>query len=146
MRIRNLMDNRSGEFAVGIENLIDHFFCDESPAAQPARWVPRTNIGESATEYVLTVELPGVETEDVSVEMHEGALTIAGEKKLPETVEGFEVVKAERRSGEFTRSFSFPVSIDADDINADFKNGLLVVSIPKSAKDMPRKIEIGMSE
>ncbi|MEM7454435.1 MAG: Hsp20/alpha crystallin family protein [Planctomycetota bacterium] len=146
MRIRNLLDNRSGDLAVGLESIIDHFFGDEPNMTHSTCWAPRINIVESETSFVLTTELPGVLPEDVSLEMHEGSLTISGEKKLPETPQGSELVKSERRHGQFSRKFGFPVSIEADNISAEFKNGLLIVTLPKSAKDLPRKIEIGVSE
>ena len=90
----------------------------------------------------MVVELPGIDPAEVSVEMQEGRLEISGEKKIAELAEGVNGVRDERLKGEFKRVFEFSKLIEPDEIKAEFKNGLLQIDLPKSAKVLPRKIDI----
>ncbi|AUG53357.1 Hsp20/alpha crystallin family protein [Thalassospira marina] len=104
---------------------------------------PRIDVHESDTAIELSAELPGVEQQDVDVSVLEGVLTIKGEKKSArESDEGARVV--ERSYGSFIRSFRLPDTVDADNISAAFKNGVLTLSLPKVAeqKPEPRKITV----
>jgi HSP20 family protein len=104
---------------------------------------PRIDVYESEDAIELSAELPGVEQGDVDVSVLEGVLTVKGEKKsVRESDEGARVV--ERSYGSFTRSFRLPENVDADNIAATFKNGVLTLSLPKVAeqKPEPRKIEV----
>ena len=136
--------NRLGDFQVDIENLFDHFFGNQQ-SASPLKLVPPANVIESETGYSLVMELPGVSASDVSIEMKENRLEVRGEKKIPETGESERLAKSERRGGDFVRKFEFASQIDADAISAEFKDGLLTISLPKSEKVLPRKIEIKTS-
>ncbi|RCK53662.1 heat-shock protein Hsp20 [Thalassospira profundimaris] len=116
----------------------------DGEVAETARMLnPRIDIHEDDTAIELSAELPGVEQDDVDVSVLEGVLTIKGEKKSTrESKEGARVI--ERSYGSFTRSFRLPDNIDADNISATFKNGVLTLSLPKVAeqKPEPRKITV----
>ncbi|OSQ44754.1 Hsp20/alpha crystallin family protein [Thalassospira sp. MCCC 1A01428] len=104
---------------------------------------PRIDVHESDDAIELSAELPGVEQDDVDVSVLEGVLTVKGEKKSTrESNEGARVV--ERSYGSFTRSFRLPENVDADNISATFKNGVLTLSLPKvvEQKPEPRKISV----
>ncbi|OKH87089.1 Hsp20/alpha crystallin family protein [Thalassospira sp. TSL5-1] len=120
------------------------FRASEAPAREAAKTLnPRIDVHEDDTAIELSAELPGVEQDDVDVSVLEGVLTIKGEKKSTrESNEGARVV--ERSYGSFTRSFRLPENIDADNISATFKNGVLTLSLPKVAeqKPEPRKITV----
>ena len=90
----------------------------------------------------MVIELPGVSATDVSIEMEDDRLVVSGEKKIDELAEGFTSLRDERRKGKFSKSFEFSKQINPDAIQAEFKNGLLNVVLPKSEKVLPRKIEI----
>jgi len=138
--------NRLGDFQVDIENLFDHFFGNQQTASgSPLKLVPPADVTESETGYALVMELPGVSAEDVSIEMKENLLVISGNKVIADAGEGERFAKSERRGGEFSRKFEFASQVDADAITADFKNGLLVLQLPKSEKVLPRKIQIRTS-
>lgn len=136
--------NRLGDFQVDIENLFDHFFGNQQPSSS-TKLVPPANVVESETGYSLVMELPGVSPESVSIEMKDNRLEIGGNKTVAKAAEGERVAKSERRGGEFRRQFEFATQIDADAITADFKDGLLTITLPKSEKVLPRKIEIRTS-
>jgi HSP20 family protein len=143
----NKSNNRLGDFQVDIENLFDHFFGDQIKTASPVNGMqPRADIVESDSQFTLVMELPGVSADDVSIEMKEGRLDVAGTKSINDVNEGERRIKNERRAGEFHRAFEFPSQLDADKISAEFKHGLLTIVLPKSEKVLPRKIEIKTTE
>ena len=143
-----------GDFQVDVENLVDHLFGDRAEKCSStcqtrdsanSGFSPAVSITESDQGYQLEMELPGVSHEDVEIEMIDSILSVAGEKKIDEPAEGVKKVRNERRAGTFSRKFEFSTSVDSDGIEASFDSGLLVVSVPKSEKVLPRKIEIKKS-
>lgn len=108
-------------------------------------WSPAADVRETDAGYVVDLELPGLTAEDVDVNVENGLLTIAGEKR--EEVEGGSENEGrnivERRFGKFSRSFSVPNSVDTGKVSAKFENGVLTVTLPKAASAKPRKIKIG---
>lgn len=107
--------------------------------------IPKVDVVEDDRSYQLSAELPGVELDDIKLDLSDGVLTLSGEKKIQdeEKKEG-NYHLMERRYGNFKRSFLLPVSIEADKIKADFKKGVLNISMPKSekAQQQQRKIAI----
>ncbi len=139
---KNRVTTPFGDFQIDVENLVDQFFGDGTKCSSSKGWTPRISVSESDIEYEMLVELPGVDPGDVNLEMQEGRLEISGEKKINELVEGVKSVRDERQSGEFKRAFEFSKLVEPDQIQAEFKNGLLKVVLPKSEKILPRKIDI----
>ena len=104
--------------------------------------VPSLDLHETDSEYVVTVELPGVRKEDVTVEMTEGVLTVRGEKKS-ERVEKKERGRyIERSYGSFSRSFTLPANATPDRIDASYKDGILTLRIGKREETKPKTIAI----
>jgi HSP20 family protein len=144
---KNRIATPFGDFQVDVENIFDHLFGDQRPTATTTgRWMPRTNVSESDTSYRLSMELPGVDADAVSVEMHDGVLEISGSRPEVKEVEGVRFLKAEQRTGEFRRKFEFTTLVEADKIEAQFENGLLLIELPKSEKVLPRKINIKVGQ
>jgi len=110
-------------------------------------WYPAVDIHESKDELIMQAELPGLRSEDVELNVENGVLTIAGEKRqeFEEGKEGNECHVMERRYGRFERRFSLPRSVDAGKVKAEFDNGILRVSLPKAEAAKPRRIEIKTS-
>jgi len=106
--------------------------------------IPAIDIYEEGDSVVAKVELPGMKKEDISVEINNGILKIAGEKKREEKVEKKNYYRIERSSGSFERRISLPVETQADKAKATFKDGVLQIKIPKSeqAKKKENKINI----
>jgi HSP20 family protein len=102
-------------------------------------WRPAADVEETAEAYLVELELPGVEQEDISVELS-GELAVSGEVKERERV-GFLRTKT-RRVGRFDYRLSLPADIEEDQVSASLSNGVLTVRVPKAAKARPRKIAI----
>jgi HSP20 family protein len=108
----------------------------------PAISMPVADIKEDSGNFYLGLELPGTRKDDLRIWMEEDILTIDGEKK--ETVaQGQAKHFSERWFGKFHRSFRLPKSIDSEKIRAEFNDGVLIVTLPKSAEAKPKDIEIG---
>ena len=105
-------------------------------------WVPAINILEREEAMVIQADLPGLNSEDVEVTVENATLTIRGERKLEEAHEGETYHKVERLYGAFERSFNLPNSIDTEKIEARFKNGEMVLTLPKREESKPRSVKI----
>ncbi len=112
---------------------------------QPLGWNPAVEIAESPDEFTVTAELPGLNANDVSADFEDGMLTIKGEKTETKTEKDNKKYYVwERNYGAFERSFSFPMGVDQNKIDASFENGVLTVTLPKTkeAKANGKKIAI----
>ena len=106
---------------------------------------PKVDITENKKAYTLTAELPGLDNDDITLDLSDGILTLSGQKNYENEADKDDNIHIMERSyGSFQRSFSLPVSVDQDAIKAEFKKGLLKVTLPKSlkAQELQRKIEI----
>jgi HSP20 family protein len=105
-------------------------------------FTPRIDVEETDTELVMSAELPGLETKDFDIELHEDLLTIKGEKRVEtqDKSRGY----TERSSGSFRRTFRLSCEVDADKVSAEYKNGILKVTLPKpsEAASQSRRIEV----
>ena len=129
----------------GLRREIDRLFDDTFfGRGTGATWHPAVDIRESSKELRLDIELPGMQEDDIEIEVENGTLTIRGEKSAErkEGEEGrFHLV--ERTYGSFQRSFQLPQGVDEKQIQAEFDKGVLHISIPKAALPQPRRIQIG---
>ena len=107
-----------------------------------AGWRPAVDLTESDEDFRLTAEFPGMSVDDVDVAVEEGDLVLRGKKEMAEEKEGENYHVTERSYGEFYRRFTLPSSVDAERIEAEMKDGVLRVRMPKSEKEAGRKIEI----
>ncbi|MDH5644058.1 MAG: Hsp20/alpha crystallin family protein [Gemmatimonadota bacterium] len=105
-------------------------------------WSPAVDVRETAEDFLVTAELPGMAPDQVEVTVENGVLSISGEKKeeAHEESGGFSLV--ERRFGQFQRNFSIPRGVDADKVEAKFKHGVLNVVLPKAPQAKPKQIKI----
>jgi HSP20 family protein len=108
-------------------------------------WSPAVDVQETDHEYVIKADLPDVKKEDVKVQLLDGALTIEGERQQEKEEKGKKFHKIEREFGKFLRRFTLPNEVDASKVQADFKNGVLNVHLPKSATSKPKAIEVKVS-
>jgi HSP20 family protein len=107
-----------------------------------ADWAPPVDIQETDKEYLIKAELPEVRKENVKVEMLDGVLTIEGERTQEKEERGKKFHKVERGYGKFVRQFALPTEVEAAKVQADFKDGMLNVHLPKSAAAKPKTIEV----
>jgi HSP20 family protein len=133
---------KSGAPIFGLRREIDRLF-DDTFARDGGSFTPAVDIKENDNEIRLDLELPGMRPEDVEITAENGVLTVRGEKQ-EERKEGednrYQVV--ERVYGSFIRTFQLPQGVDADQIQAEFNNGVLSLHIPKAALPQPKRIEI----
>lgn len=109
-----------------------------------AAWSPTCDIFETENELVVKAELPEVKKEDVKVSIENNVLTIRGERKFSEETKRENYHRLERSYGEFSRSFSLPNFVDVGKVNAEFKDGMLRVTMPKREESKPKQVEINV--
>jgi HSP20 family protein len=105
-------------------------------------WRPRVDVYETDSEITIDLELPGLEKKDIKVEVKNNFLTISGERKREEKKEKAESHSVERHYGRFERTFGLPDTVAVDKVSAEFKNGVLSVTMPKTEKAIPRELDI----
>lgn len=105
-------------------------------------WSPLVDIYEADGTFLVRAELPGVDKDDVSVSIDENLLTIKGRKHFVEAKEGEKWKRIETQYGEFSRSFTLPENVDADNVSAAYKNGILELSVPKIEPAKPKLIDV----
>lgn len=115
---------------------------DGRESGEVVQWRPAANISETDKEYLIKAELPEVEKKDVEVTVHEGVITIRGERRFERTDESEKQHRVESFYGSFARSFSLPADADEAKISAESKDGVLKVHIPKTAVAQPKAIDI----
>jgi HSP20 family protein len=117
---------------------------DEENITVP-EWAPAVDIIEDDKEYLIKVELPEVQKDDVKVTVEGGTLTISGERKAEKEEKGRKFHRLERYYGRFERSFTIPDDAEPENVRAEFKDGVLRVHLPKSEKARPKQIEVKVS-
>ncbi len=136
------------------ENLLDRYNKSSGGAMRNsadsdlsfADWAPSVDIDEDANQYLIKADLPGVDKENIDVKLENGMLSIRGDKHTEsETDKGGKHHRRERFHGTFARSFTLPDSIDADKVDAAYKDGVLTLAIPKVEKARPKSIDIKIS-
>ncbi len=132
-----------GQLQRDINRLFNNFGDTESSSAT-ASWIPAVDIHEFDDRFQLFVDLPGVDTEAVEVTLDDGVLTIVGERYAPAPAEDerFDRRRLERGYGRFYRRFILPDTVDAENVKAMGRNGVLEIAIPKQAKAQPRRIKV----
>lgn len=107
------------------------------------RWIPAMDLVETDEQFVLRADLPGLERDDVEIEVKDGVLTISGQREAEHESRGEGYHRVERASGRFSRSLDLPAGIDAGAIAAEFDRGVLEVRIPKPEEVQPTRVHIG---
>ena len=130
--------SRSGNFNLAMN------CCDPTGYGEAGEYCPRTDMVKEGENFKITVELPGMEKEDIKIVVEDSILTITGERKPVDEKEG-QVIRSERALGRFSRSFRLPNTIDRSGVSADYKNGLLTVTLPVKAEARPRQIDVQIS-
>ncbi len=121
----------------------DFFRTDRDESSLLARdWKPAADFVEEDDAYVAKVELPGVRKDDVKITMQDNVLTIRGEKKEEKKGKEGGAHRVERFYGSFQRSFSLPASVNSNGIEAEYKEGILTITMPKAEEAKPRQIEV----
>lgn len=128
---------------------LDRLF--ESPLSELTRtsnllsgWTPALDVFEDKDNFTIKAELPGMKKEDIEVSLHDGSLSISGERKSETKHEDAEVYRAERFFGQFQRTVTLPAPVAADKVKAQYKDGILTVTLAKTEQAKPKQIDVSV--
>lgn len=126
---------------------IDRLF--EVPLAELAHtsqllsgWTPAFDVFEDKDNFYVRAELPGMRKEDIDLSLHNGSLSVSGERKSEEKLKDAEVYRTERFFGRFQRTITVPAEVAVDKIKAQYKDGILSVTLPKAEEAKPKHIDV----
>jgi HSP20 family protein len=129
-----------------IDRVFDRFFPSreqtQESSSSRAVWRPQMDLTETDESYRLHLDMPGMSKDELKISYQDNELVVSGERESTHTDEDEEFVRVERSFGQFRRSFTLPRTVDADNIDATYDNGVLTVTVPKTEKVKPRQIEI----
>ncbi|MBW2092757.1 MAG: Hsp20/alpha crystallin family protein [Deltaproteobacteria bacterium] len=137
---RGEIDRFKGE----IGRLFDDFFTSSffGRSLEGMDWVPAVDISEAENEIVINVEVPGMDAKDIDISLNGRILTIKGERKQEQEEKEKNYHRIERRYGSFSRSFELPADVDANEVKAGYKDGVLNLHLPKTKEQSVKKIEV----
>lgn len=136
-----------------LQDRIDRLFQDtlgrtrgdfSTEGLEGAAWAPAVDILEKGDDLVLRADLPGVEPKDVEINVQDGTLTLKGERKWESDVKEDNFRRVERVYGSFVRSFALPQTVDADKVEAEYRNGVLEVKLPKRPEAKPKQVKVAV--
>jgi HSP20 family protein len=123
-----------------LQEELDRLF--ESPLTG---WAPALDVHEDKDNFIVRTELPGLKREDIEVSLQDGTLIISGERKVEEKREGVEVHRQERFYGKFQRALTLPAPVAADKVKAQYKDGVLTITLPKTEEAKPKQIDVSIN-
>jgi HSP20 family protein len=130
-----------------MDRLLEEFYGKMAPPQETFEgdWCPLLDVAETDNEVTASVELPGLDKDDIKVSIEDDVLTVTGEKKQETTEDGKNFKKVERSYGYFKRSVKLPSSVDPGKVRAGYKDGILKVTMPKLESKKPKEIAIQVS-
>lgn len=121
---------------------VDRFFNEWNRALNNSNSNITLDVHENEDEYTVIADVPGISSESLDIRLHENVLIISAENTIENTEERGKAILQERHSGKVSRSLRFPVNLNADNVVADYNDGVLIVTVPKAEEVKPRRIEI----
>src|SRR5438477_12985745 len=106
-------------------------------------WSPALDLYQNNDNVVAVIELPGMRREDIEISLHDGTLTISGERKS-QSSNGEKAERTERYIGKFRRSITLPTRVDANKVSASYRDGILTVTLPKAEEAKPKQIQVNV--
>ena len=135
-RLSNLRDE--------IDRLFESPFADW-PSQVFSGWTPALDMHEDKDNITVHAELPGMKKEDIDISLHEGCLSISGERKSEKEHKDAEVYRSERFVGRFQRTVTLPSAVDAEKVKASYKDGVLTITLPKTEEAKPKHIDVNVN-
>ena len=132
------VDSLQGE----VNRVFDAFFGGGAGAAT-RRWVPAVDLAETDDSLLLRMDLPGLDEDDVSIEIRDGVLTVSGERRAEHEQKSEGYQRIERSFGSFSRSLNLPDGVAPDKVEAGFDKGVLEIRVPKPEERKPHRVQIG---
>ena len=130
------------ELQQGINQLFGESFGQSREDVPLRAWTPAVDVYEDENSFLIKIELPEVRREDVKVSLNENTLSISGERRVENEDKRENYHRVERSYGQFYRSFTLPPNVDPATIDAQFKDGVLRVTLPKREEAKPKQIEV----
>jgi HSP20 family protein len=127
-----------------LNRLFNDFFGRTSQDQNLTTWAPAVDIYESEHELVVKADLPDIKPEELDIRVENNILTIRGERKFEKKVDEKNYLRVERAYGSFARSFSLANTVNTEAIKADYKDGVLTLSIPKREEAKPKQIKVNV--
>jgi HSP20 family protein len=128
-----------------LNRLFSDFFGRATQEQNLTTWAPAVDIYEGENELVVKADLPDVKPEELDIRVENNILTIRGERKFEKKVDEKNYLRVERAYGSFARSFSLANTVNTDAIKADYKDGVLTLSVPKREEAKPKQIKVNVS-
>ncbi|HVV01899.1 MAG TPA: Hsp20/alpha crystallin family protein [Verrucomicrobiae bacterium] len=108
-------------------------------------WTPSLDVFENKDNVIVKAEVPGMKKEEIEVSLHDGTLSISGERKSNQEFKEAEVYRSERFVGRFQRTVTLPAPVASDKVKAQYKDGVLTVTLPKTEEAKPKQIDVNVS-
>ena len=138
--------NPTRSLMTDFDRIFDSMFTHDLPQFSSTKsWMLAVDVNETETEFFLSADMPGLDKKDISVDIHDGVITIKGERVIDneKSTDGYRI--RERQLGSFNRSFRLPDNVNEDKVAAKFKNGVLKVTLPKTKEVIPEGRQIKIS-
>ena len=138
--------NPTRSLMTDFDRIFDSMFTHDLPQFSSTNsWTPAIDVNETETKFFLSADMPGLDKKDVSVDIHDGVITIKGERVIDnkKSTDGYRI--RERQLGSFNRSFRLPDNLNEDKVVAKFKNGVLSITLPKTKEILPEGRQIKIS-
>ena len=133
-----------GSFDSQLNRLFSDFFARSSQEQNLTTWAPSVDIYEAEHELVVKADLPDIKPEELDIRVENNILTIRGERKFEKKTDEKNYLRVERAYGSFARSFSLANTVNSEAIKADYKDGVLTLSIPKREEAKPKQIKVNV--
>jgi HSP20 family protein len=108
-------------------------------------WAPSLDVYDEKDRFLVSVELPGLKKEEIGLSVHDGVLTVSGERKHEREGREGETFRSERYFGKFQRSVTLPAAVNTADVTATYKDGVLLIDLPKAEEAKPKQIQVNVS-
>jgi len=137
---------RLSELRDEIDRLFDSPLAEFTPNSDLlSGWTPAFDVYENKDNFTVVAELPGMKKEDIAVSLHQGSLSVSGERKSEGKHEDAEVYRAERFFGRFQRTITLPTDVAGDKVKATYKDGVLTITLPKTEEAKPKQIDVAVN-
>lgn len=130
-----------------MNRLFNEFFASSPDQGETGAllWNPLVDIAETKDDIIVKAEIPGMKKDDIKVVIQDNVLTLKGEKQEEKQEKDKTYHRVERSYGSFERSFSLPVSVQVDQVKADYKEGVLTINLPKAEEAKPKEVSVNVS-
>ena len=115
---------------------------EHKEAISVTEWSPLVDISEDEKEYLVKADIPEMKKEEIKINVHDDVLTVSGERKYEKEEKGKKFHRVERAYGSFMRSFTLPENADGSKVNAEYKDGMLKIHLPKTEQTKKKAVEV----